>query len=329
MDPSRHREQDGSRRTLLRASCAPDARAWAGAAPHAGVEGVRGDRRGPERRYKPEFWFLFVPNAVDVYCWMVQLACGCVRELFTLGKYVFPDAYPWTCPTAEDVPPPPPPPPPPPLGEFWCSNDHGDVETVYRDIVDWMDRRVSHFEADPEDCPDDTTPEVWAALGQPEPHSSDFWRVRLACGHVCDNVLTDVDWSPEVVPELVSEERASVLRREFEALWSVLGDEAWPVGGRNSITCGECWTRAIPDRSPCKVPYMPLCAAHHRLPTRGLAGSERQRESCVEEASGNGANQAEDPARENRGRGAPAEGAARSDKGRIGRSADPCPYGRA
>lgn len=173
-----------------------------------------------KRRYRPEFWFFFVPKAEDVYRWRVQFECGCVRELFTLGKDVFPDAEPWTGPTAEDVLP---------LGEFWCTNDHGEVKTVYREVVEWMERRVRHFEADPEECPDDTTPEAWAALRQPEPHSSAFWRVRLACGHVCDGVVTDVDWRPEDGPKLITEQRAAEMRSELEGLWSGLGDEAWPA----------------------------------------------------------------------------------------------------
>lgn len=172
-----------------------------------------------KRRYRPECWFFLVPKREDLYRWHVQLECGCVRELFTLGEDVFPDAHPWSGPTAGDVLP---------LGEFWCTSDHGDVETVYRDVVEWMDRRVREFPADPEECPDDTTPEVWAALRQPEPHSSAFWRVRLSCGHVHEHVVTDVGWSPEDGPKLLTEQPAAEMRDELEAQWSALGDEAWP-----------------------------------------------------------------------------------------------------
>lgn len=175
-----------------------------------------------KQRYKPEFWFFFVPKIEDTYRWRVQLECGCVRELFTLGKEVFPDSHPWTGLSANDALP---------LGEYWCSNDHGDVDTVYRDIVEWLDRRIREFPADPEECPDDMSPEAWAVLRQPEPSSSAFWRVRLSCGHLYDGVVTDEDWNPENGPKQITEQRASEMRSELEESWSAEDHAGWPEEG--------------------------------------------------------------------------------------------------
>ncbi|WP_309082202.1 hypothetical protein [Zhihengliuella sp.] len=213
-----------------------------------------------KRRYKPEFWFFFIPKAEDVYRWRVQLECGCVRELFTLGKDIYPDAHPWTGPTAGDVLP---------LGEAWCTNDHSDVETVYRDVIEWMDRRVREFPADPEECPDDTIPEVWAALRQPEPHSSAFWSVRLSCGHVHEHVVTDVGWRPEDGPKLVTVERAAEMRSEFEASWSAEDDAGWPEEGAERDHVRKMldlrWPRPEPEQECRTCRYAQRITGYQRI----------------------------------------------------------------
>lgn len=171
------------------------------------------------RRFKPEFRDLLVPKAVNMYRWRVQLECGCVYELFTRGKDDFPDDQNWNAPRPDRKLP---------KGEFWCTNDHGQGDEIYRDIVEWLDSEIKEFPPDPEEPPsEDMDPDFWAKVRQPERHSSTFWGVRLSCGHVFEHVVTEVGWKPEDGPKLVSEERAAQMRRDFESYWSSTAE--WPT----------------------------------------------------------------------------------------------------
>lgn len=175
------------------------------------------------RRYKPEFWLLFIPKAEDMYRWRVQLECGCTRELFTRGESRFPDEDSDTDPlTGYRLP----------SGELRCAADHGPVPKIYRDIVEWIKSDVKEFPVDPEEPKYGMTVEDWAMVRHAEPHSSAFWTVKLACGHVSTSVITEVGWTPEEGPRLVSEERAAEICKEFEALWSNKpGHQGWPREG--------------------------------------------------------------------------------------------------
>lgn len=46
-----------------------------------------------KKRYRREFWPLFVPEATKMYRWRMQLECGCVHEVFTSGKDSYPDQH--------------------------------------------------------------------------------------------------------------------------------------------------------------------------------------------------------------------------------------------
>lgn len=82
-----------------------------------------------------------------------------------------------------------------------------------------VDRKVVDFPADAEEPDYDwMDAETWAKIRKPRPHSSAFWRVRLDCGHY-EQVCTDLDWKPENGPQLVSEERSSEIRQDFEEIW--------------------------------------------------------------------------------------------------------------
>lgn len=175
------------------------------------------------RRYQPVLWPVFVPKAKDMYRWRVHLECGCVHELYTHGADDYPDAHRWLDPVAERRLP---------AGESWCSNDHGEVQKADRDVVEWIDSRVEEIPPDPEECPyAGIDAEPWAKTRRPEPHSSAFWRVRLACGHVHEPVVAEMGWKPEDGPKLATEARAALLRSELEAIWSAEGHTGWPREG--------------------------------------------------------------------------------------------------
>lgn len=175
------------------------------------------------RRYTPAIWLLLGPKAENIYRWRLQLECGCIHEVFTRGEDDYPDEHSWTDLISDCQLP---------GGEYWCSNDHGEDGRAYRDIVEWCERHVTEFPPDPEESPyEGMDPEAWAKIRQTEPHSSAIWRVKLACGHFYDHVVTDVDWKPEDSPTLCTEERTAEMRRELEAIWAEEGHVGWPEEG--------------------------------------------------------------------------------------------------
>ncbi|WP_026927132.1 hypothetical protein [Granulicoccus phenolivorans] len=199
-----------------------------------------------KKRYRREFWPLFVPKAEDIYRWQIQLECGCVREVFTRGKDSYPDQHGDTDPFTERRLP---------AGEYWCSQHP--VVRPYQDIVEWYEREIHEFPADPEEPQHDMSPEIWAVIRHSEPHSSASWRVQLACGHAC-RVATDLDFTPEGGPRLVSTVRRDEMRQELEDYWAAEGPRAWPEEGprrdhlRRMLDLGfplpepdrECWACA-------------------------------------------------------------------------------------
>lgn len=212
------------------------------------------------RRYKRELWFFLIPEPTDLYRWKMQLECGCVREVFTTGKDVFPDARRWTGYTAEEALP---------LGEYWCPNEHGEIEPVYRDVVEWIDRRVTHFPADPVECPDDMPTDVWVVLRQPEPHSAAFWRVRLSCGHIFEHVVTGVEWKPEDGPKMITEHRAAEMRSGLEKRWSAKDHVGWPKAGAERDHVRKmldlCWPRPEPEQNCRACHYAQRITGYQRI----------------------------------------------------------------
>ncbi|MGP5292639.1 hypothetical protein ACTXL6_21685, partial [Brachybacterium tyrofermentans] len=172
-----------------------------------------------KRRYDRVLWPLLFPKAEDIYRWRMQLECGCVREVFTRGKDSYPDEHSDTDPLTDR---------PLPMGEYWCT-DHR-CERPFREVVEWVEREVKEFPADPEEPQHGMDPEVWAVIRHPEPHSSAFWRVRLACDHFC-RVPTDLDFTTGDEPRTVSIERRDEMRSELEESWATHGEHGWPEAG--------------------------------------------------------------------------------------------------
>lgn len=174
------------------------------------------------KRYKPVFWPLFIPEAENMFRWRIQLSCGCTHEVLTRGEDDYPDDRSKIDPITDRSLP---------VGEYWCTTDHGAVPKPYRDIVEWVDRKVTEFPPDPEEpIYEWMDAETWAKIRKPEPHAAAFWQVKLACDHY-DQVCTDVEWKPEDGPVLVSDERLTEIRRDFEDLWAEEGETGWPHEG--------------------------------------------------------------------------------------------------
>lgn len=212
------------------------------------------------RRYKPEFWSLFVPNAEDMYRWRVQLECGGTREVFTYGSGQFPDGNSDTGPlTGYRFS----------AGELRCSADHGPAQKIYRDIVEWIKSEVKEFPADPEEPKYGMSAEDWAMTRQVEPHSSAFWTVKLSCGHVSTSVITKVGWKADDGPRLVSDERAAQMRADFEGWWSAGGREGWPEEGperdhvRKMIELN--WPRPEPEQECRACSYAKRITGYQRI----------------------------------------------------------------
>ncbi|MFC7848217.1 hypothetical protein ACFUTU_07025 [Arthrobacter sp. NPDC057388] len=195
------------------------------------------------QQYDPVFWPLFVPEAKNMFRWRVQLECGCTHEVYTHGEDRYPDDRRYLDRFTRGRFP---------AGEYWCSTKHEPAQKPYRDIVEWVDRKVTEFPADPVEPEYDwMDAEDWAKIRKPKPHPSAFWRVKLSCGHY-EQVCTDVDWKPEDGPKLVSEERIVEIRRDFEESWAAADNPGWPEKGfeRDHIRkmIDLRWPRPEPER---------------------------------------------------------------------------------
>jgi hypothetical protein len=173
------------------------------------------------QQYEPALWPLFIPNARDIFRWRIQLDCGCTHEVNTHGDDRFPDDHRYLdVMTNARLP----------RGEFWCTTDHDSAPKRYRDIVEWGDRKIIEFPADPEEPEHSLDAETWSLIRRTEPHSAAFWRVKLECGHYAQ-VSTEVSWKPDDGPKLASRKRITEMRANFEESWSAGGDDAWPAEG--------------------------------------------------------------------------------------------------
>ncbi|MEU4396762.1 hypothetical protein [Kribbella sp. NPDC023855] len=162
------------------------------------------------RRHIPNaLWSFFAPSPDKLYRWRVQLDCECVVEVLTSGKDSRPDEQRWRDPVSSALLP---------CGQISCWHDAA-PPAPYREIIDWGDRRLVSFEADPVEPPDWAGEEIWAALRRDEPRRSAFWTVTLSCGHVTDAVC-DPAWKPSDGPKLASIERTREMKRQFEEYWS-------------------------------------------------------------------------------------------------------------
>lgn len=167
---------------------------------------------GIRSRIDPVLHTFYLPDPRKLYRWKIQLACGHLTDFLTRGADDFPDDRPHRDPIHRTSLNP---------GEWWCRDqEHDDGVRPYARITEWVSSEVREFPADPVEPPDDWEPDVWAVIRHDGPHTGRFWRVRLECGHVEGHVITDVDWSPENGPKVVTAERAEEMRMEWEEYWA-------------------------------------------------------------------------------------------------------------
>jgi hypothetical protein len=155
---------------------------------------------------------LLLPDPKKLYRWKIGLSCGHVTETMTYGPACFPDQKRFQDPlTRAELNP----------GEMWCRDEsHGNETRQYRGILEWISSKVVEFDADPVEPKYGFEPDLWEVIRHDEPHNSRFWRVRLACGHHYDDVVTEVDWTPEDGPRLITVKRAQEMRADFKDYWS-------------------------------------------------------------------------------------------------------------
>ncbi|MFE6397514.1 hypothetical protein [Streptomyces alboflavus] len=160
-------------------------------------------------RLPSALWPLMVTQAEQHYRWRVQLDCGCIEEVLTLGEERIPSERQWRGPEHEWLQ----------KGQMLCVHDDA-PPAPYRDIVEWGERREVNFPADPVEPDDGMDPETWAVLRRDEPHTSAFWKVTLTCGHITDSIAPELGWKPEDGPRLGSVKRVAEMTKECEEYWA-------------------------------------------------------------------------------------------------------------
>ncbi|MGP4111340.1 hypothetical protein ACTWP5_10530 [Streptomyces sp. 4N509B] len=202
-------------------------------------------------RLPAPLWVLLAPDPDEFYRWRVQLDCGCIIEVWTSGKEKLPAERQWSDPVHKAWLP---------AGQTFCHHD--DAPTApYRDITEWGDRREVAFPADPVEPRHGLDPETWALIRHDEPHTSAFWTVTLACGHVTE-VATDVEWKPADGPKRVSAERLRKMIAEFEA---DPGREGEREHEHEKRMLTEGWPRPAPEHLCYTCPRARSIVAYQRI----------------------------------------------------------------
>jgi hypothetical protein len=175
---------------------------------------VMEDYRQYRSRLNPVLAPLLVPDPENIYRWRVQYDCGCIDEqLATNDTVEWLLAHSHTDPLSRQ---------PLPGGQFLCeksAREHKGSPEPEQLIVGWIDREVKDFPPDPVEPPELWTddPEMWALVRQDTAHSSAFWTVILACGHV-ETMVTNLDWVFGQPPHFVTEQRAGEMAAELETM---------------------------------------------------------------------------------------------------------------
>lgn len=155
---------------------------------------------------------LLLPDPNKLFRWKVALACGHNTEAMTRGRDDFPDQKRFRDPSTHTLLNP---------GQIWCRDDsHIEEPPPYQEIIGWISSKVIQFEPDPIEPRHGLDPEIWNLIRSDQPHSSRFWRVRLACGHHDDHVVTPVNWTPERGPQRATARRTEQMRANWERHWS-------------------------------------------------------------------------------------------------------------
>jgi len=175
---------------------------------------VMEDYRQYRSRFNPVLASLLVPDPEKIYRWRVQYDCGWIEEQLATN-----DTAEWlldhshTDPLSRGRLP---------AGQFLCeksAREHKRSTEPEQLIVGWIDREVKEFPPDPVEPPElwADDPEMWALVCHDTAHSSAFWTVTLACGHV-ETMVTDLDRVFGQRPHFVTEQRAAEMAAELETM---------------------------------------------------------------------------------------------------------------
>lgn len=160
------------------------------------------------RGYIPRvLWDFLLPDLTRLFRWRVQLDCGCISEVLTREDSTPPHKTQWKA-LHSSLPP----------GQMICHHDNS-PPPPYRVIAEWGGRREVTFPVDPVEPPDDTDPRIWSMIRHDKPHTSAFWEVTLACGHVEETIAPSLDWVPASGPRRAAPERVQQMSAEFEEAW--------------------------------------------------------------------------------------------------------------
>ncbi|WP_236244215.1 hypothetical protein [Streptomyces sp. CC210A] len=161
-------------------------------------------------RIPAALWPFWAPDPETFCRWRVQLECDCVTEILTPGNEVLPVEQQWYDPVHQA---------PLPAGQVLCSHDNS-PPAPYRDIAEWGERREVNFPADAVEPPDWMDAETWAVIRHDEPHTSAFWSVTLACGHVTEVIAPDLEWKPADGSQRARAKSLRKMKADFEELWA-------------------------------------------------------------------------------------------------------------
>ena len=246
------------------------------------VEAYVAERR---QHIDPVLASLLLPDPRKLYRWKVELECGHVDEVLTIGPDRFPDERRYhdnLTQTNLNA------------GEMWCRDkSHWEEPKPYRDIREWVSSKVVDFEADPIEPKDGWDPDTWKIIRHDKPTSSRFWRVLLACGHHYDHVVTDVDWTPDSGPKTATVKRAREMKAEMEEYWAT-DPEASPkcqierAHMRKMIELR--WPRPTPEQACCACAHARQITGYQRIgwlvpPPKPAKPAKSQRELLEEQVA--------------------------------------------
>ncbi|MFG2388445.1 hypothetical protein ACGFYF_06135 [Streptomyces lavendulae] len=216
-------------------------------------EEFNSDRR---RGIPSVLWPFFAPDPDGYYRWQVQLDCACIKEMLTPDDYTPPSERQWRGLGDGELLPP---------GQVYCRHDDS-ADAPYRDIIEWGERREVSFPADPVEPPEWADADRWAMIRHHEAHTSAFWKVTLACGHVEEVVAPNLDWKPDDGPRLAAATRVKQMIEEFEQAWAsdpMLQPEAEGEHTRRMLAAG--WPSPMPERSCHTCPHARAIVAYQRV----------------------------------------------------------------
>ncbi len=216
-------------------------------------EKFNADRR---KGIPPVLWPFLAPDPDQYYRWRVQLDCACITELMTPGDCTPPSERQWRAPRDGEALPP---------GQVYCRHDEA-AHAPYREIIEWGERREVSFPADPVETPEWADAEVWAVIRHDEAHTSAFWKVTLACGHIEEVVAPTLGWKPDDGPRLAEATRVKQMIEEFERLLvsaPTLEPEHQREHTRRMLAAG--WPIPSPELSCYTCPHAHMIVVYQRV----------------------------------------------------------------